>query len=88
MAPISLQMWRIRTALAAAGLWTASNAASAIGGGSLAKLKLSNESVINGFGIPLGGGGLGDCYFLLDEQDAAGDPANGHPGHVKTQWVR
>ena len=53
----------------------------------LTKLVLNNASVINGFGIPLGGGAMGDCYLVLDEQDAAGDPGNGKPGHVKTQWV-
>jgi hypothetical protein len=55
---------------------------------SFTKLVLDNTSVINGFGLPVGGGGLGDVYNVLDEQEAAGDPANGHPGSVVTQWVR
>ena len=53
----------------------------------MTKLVLNSSNVINGFGLPMGGGASGEPYLVLDEQEAAGDPANGMPGQVQTQWM-
>ena len=53
----------------------------------LTKLVLNDSYVINGLGLPMGGGALGEPYNLLDEQAAAGDPAHSKGGVVKTVWM-
>ena len=53
----------------------------------LTKLTLNDSAVINGFGLPMGGGALGEPYNLLNEQTAAGDPAAGRGGVVKSVWM-
>ena len=60
---------------------------SVAGSTAMTKLALNSSNVINGFGLPMGGGAMGEPYLILDEQEAAGDPANGRPGQVRTQWM-